>query len=1333
MRYVLRKPGHFGRSFILFATVGALAFGGSACRLGANNNEKLESLKSGMVYDEDGVLSVTVSTPALDTLINLANDSTQFPSSGNCSKEGAEIAILIDGTTASTAECENGTWSGTFDSTALSQGAHALQAKILTPEGKSQTSDEVAIAKDTNLPTLAITSPGNGSFINASSNSASFALAGTCSEDQQSISVRVDGQAPASQNGGLCNGTTWAAQISTLSLAAGTHTLEVSLTSSSGNAKTSDPILLTKDILAPTVSITSPTAGAFVTQALNTTSYAISGNCNESGRTVQVQTNGSAASSQSGGSCSGTTWSATISVTGLTDNATHTLSAVLADVAGNSTTATSVTVQKDATPPSIAISSPTAGAWINDAQKASFAVSGTCSSGDNGRTVTIQANGSNTTQSSISCGAGGTWSGTLDTTAMSDGAKTLTAILSDVAGNSTTTSGVSVTRDVAAPTVAISVPATGTYVQAHNHRSTYPVSGTCNENSQAVTLKVNGSNATSQSGGTCTSGAWTATIDVTSLTDGANHTLSATLADAAGNVGTTASSNTVTKDLSKPGQTAFARTSIATDPYTFAQAASGAPRYATVSSSTGVVIEETSTNLVQYSQELENAYWSPGAMTVSSNATTAPDGTSTAEKLQETTVASAQHWLIRDGAYTAEQPVTVSVFAKAAERSILVIQFKNSSYRHAFFDLSAGTLLTVNTGITASIVSAGNGWYRCVASFTGTESGWTRTAIGVTTADGTLNYTGTAFSGLYVWGAQVEQKSYASSYIPTGASTVTRSAETLTTPTAGVLNKNQGAVIVRAYVDGDLRSNSPPMERALWSMNSTSDAIYLYHSSSGAWILTTKNSSGTATGAGGGGTVLTKGWHTFGARWSSSGTKLWIDGNAEGTAPSAPNMPSTLASQLHFGSLPAGTLQWGQPIDYAALYQHAPTDAQMATYTSTSPSGEDQRLDFTGVTFNRTSVAYHPDTGVQAASGIPRYRTLGSRTGLYMEPTTTNLVASPLGNTLTGWLAQGSPTVVSDSGALYGVGQAWRLSTQTSGRIYQDFTIPAGTTNLTLSIRARSESTACNPLVNLNANNGTAWNNSWFTMSGVTSSAYSTQSITYTNVPTDVTSIRIIIQGCNNNGVWSLVDAIQVEALGYSTTFTDGTRAMESLTLPLSGNLPASGWTVEFTAIPKRARTNIVSQGTSPAFFDIGSYFNNANFRLWAWANAGLEPNIAIFIKGQTDSSWSIAGGGLGGSSHGWYVVDSPSRIAVKGSAGNSFTVYTNGTKRGPTTITDTITSWAGTNFTLYGGDYIYDEIRVSNTARADEDLEAYTLGNTSLSWDANTTWYSPFNNTLGQ
>jgi hypothetical protein len=191
----------------------------------------------------------------------------------------------------------------------------------------------------------------------------------------------------------------------------------------------------------------------------------------------------------------------------------------------------------------------------------------------------------------------------------------------------------------------------------------------------------------------------------------------------------------------------------------------------------GILIEEQRTNLLLRSEEFDNAAWTKLRATVTANATTSPDGTADAEKLVEDTTASDTHFVLQTATVSASTAYTYSVLLKAAERTRASLQDGGGSSAIGYFDLSNGTVVSAS-GATATITNFGNGWYRCTITFT-TGGAQTIANCRVFLVDtGTnITYTGNGTSGLFLWGAQLEAGAFATSYIPTVASQVTRTAD----------------------------------------------------------------------------------------------------------------------------------------------------------------------------------------------------------------------------------------------------------------------------------------------------------------------------------------------------------------------------------------------------------------------------------------------------------------------------------------------------------------------------------------------------------------------------
>jgi hypothetical protein len=191
----------------------------------------------------------------------------------------------------------------------------------------------------------------------------------------------------------------------------------------------------------------------------------------------------------------------------------------------------------------------------------------------------------------------------------------------------------------------------------------------------------------------------------------------------------------------------------------------------------GLLIEEQRTNLVLQSQTFDDAAWTKSGATVTANATISPDGTSNADKLAETS-ANAPHYAIQTVTVAAVAH-TASVYVKAAERTWCILEMGGTPFGcGAWFNLSTGVVGTqFGSPTSVSITAAGNGWWRITMNKTAASAGSAFTTLYTATGDNVSTYAGTTGSGIFLYGAQLEAGSFATSYIPTVASTVTRSAD----------------------------------------------------------------------------------------------------------------------------------------------------------------------------------------------------------------------------------------------------------------------------------------------------------------------------------------------------------------------------------------------------------------------------------------------------------------------------------------------------------------------------------------------------------------------------
>jgi hypothetical protein len=188
----------------------------------------------------------------------------------------------------------------------------------------------------------------------------------------------------------------------------------------------------------------------------------------------------------------------------------------------------------------------------------------------------------------------------------------------------------------------------------------------------------------------------------------------------------------------------------------------------------GLLIEEQRTNLLLRSEEFDSVSWSKANATITANSVVAPNGTTTADTFVSTATAGASSGA-NQGVTGTVAAYTFSIYAKAGTVNFLRLALtSNTVAANAWFNLATGVVGTVESGVTASITAAGNGWYRC--SVTRTLAAVSETCF-IRLADLDNSLSAPSGSTLSTWGAQLEAGAFATSYIPTVASQVTRAAD----------------------------------------------------------------------------------------------------------------------------------------------------------------------------------------------------------------------------------------------------------------------------------------------------------------------------------------------------------------------------------------------------------------------------------------------------------------------------------------------------------------------------------------------------------------------------
>ncbi|SHF52040.1 hypothetical protein SAMN02745157_2288 [Kaistia soli DSM 19436] len=307
----------------------------------------------------------------------------------------------------------------------------------------------------------------------------------------------------------------------------------------------------------------------------------------------------------------------------------------------------------------------------------------------------------------------------------------------------------------------------------------------------------------------------------------------------------------------------------------------------------GAFLEGASTNNAIQSNRFDQASWTKTRTSVTIGATTGPDGTTSGQKLVAASSSAATHTIGSNGtALTAGNPVTASIYAKAAELSWIGVSISGQANSLTFFNLATGAVGTIGTAIaTARIVPAGNGWYRCILSMVAVSTASTGISMRLATGDAADTFAGDGTSGIYLFGGQIEFLPAVTSLMTTSGSNASRSADqylfgpTFTTdlgPAAGLpcrgFVQGGGAMIEQFDTESDGTSTF-----TIWSLYTDSSNYIELRIAAGAYQFVGV-SGGVTKWSISGGSYAPRAVVTVAAAWMAGRAELWANGVSIGSA-----------------------------------------------------------------------------------------------------------------------------------------------------------------------------------------------------------------------------------------------------------------------------------------------------------------------------------------------------------------------------------------------------------------------------------------------------------------
>ncbi len=499
--------------------------------------------------------TVSFNVVAGDDVINSVEHGQAQVISGTATgaSVGDKLVITIGSNQYTTTVDASGKWSvgvPASDISALTDGTVTLSATITDSAGNSSTQTHDVVVNTASVA-LTVNTLSGDDVINAAEAGASLVINGSSAQfasgTQVTITLNDKSYTATIQSDGSWTTTVPAADVGTLADGA-SYQVSVSAQDSAGNSASATHTI-SVDTTAPVISVNTLSGDDVLNAAEAQQPLTVHGSSSaEAGQTVTVTLGGktyTALVANDG------TWTLDVPAADLANlsEGALTVTASVNDKAGNNGQTTH-TLTVDTVAPAMTISTVADDDIVNNAEQlAGQTISGTTTA-EQGQTVTVSFNG-HSYQATVA--ANGSWSVFVpgrDFLGLSDGDYTITATVSDKAGNpGSATHDVTLNGDV--PTIAINTFAQDDIVNAAEHGTPLVISGTTDApTGQTVTITLNGKTytATVQNDGT-----WSYTVgsaDVTALADGGSYVINAQVSNAIGN--SASDNHTVTVDLTAP-------------------------------------------------------------------------------------------------------------------------------------------------------------------------------------------------------------------------------------------------------------------------------------------------------------------------------------------------------------------------------------------------------------------------------------------------------------------------------------------------------------------------------------------------------------------------------------------------------------------------------------------------------------------------------------------------------------------------------------------------------------------------------------------------------------
>jgi hypothetical protein len=345
----------------------------------------------------------------------------------------------------------------------------------------------------------------------------------------------------------------------------------------------------------------------------------------------------------------------------------------------------------------------------------------------------------------------------------------------------------------------------------------------------------------------------------------------------------------------------------------------------------GLLVEPGATNLATYSQAFGDASWSKANVTVSSDTTVAPDGTTTADSVLSNTVGLDEHRARKVSTMAINTAHTASIYVKKAGGVYAYIRdLTNNEF--SIFDLDLVSVISTGVGQVSTIEPIGD-YYRITTSFT-TPGVITTNAVdfGFTTSSTLVGSVVPVGEGLIMWQAQLETGSVATSPIVTTGSTANRVADSVTlTGASSLIGQQEGTVVFSAIVLGEKTGQ----DELITGVNSAALAGILFTRLSTGFITSTVYDNGVDKGVIIGNVATTLGTRFVVAFGYKTGDSVqYVNGAQAGTNANAFTVGQALDKLFIADTTAFAGGKTSILYQYVALFPTRLSNAQLASLTT---------------------------------------------------------------------------------------------------------------------------------------------------------------------------------------------------------------------------------------------------------------------------------------------------------------------------------------------------------------------------------------------------------------